>query len=81
MAKTDSIAGMSSKIELSAEIARIALDCPSCCGPVRKAIQRYRDTNKNKQKLPPDGGRSSFAAMNDKSKDGLPTIDYTQQYT
>jgi bacterioferritin-associated ferredoxin len=81
MPKIDSIEGMNSKIELSAEIARIALDCPSCKKHVREVIQRYRDqTIQNNNVISHQGGgRSSLQAMNE-SKDGLTNVYYTSKY-
>ena len=73
---------MISKVELSAEIARIALDCPSCSGPALEAIQRYRGKNKqnnNNNGIGPVRGRSSLPAMNE-SKDGLTNVHYTSKY-
>jgi hypothetical protein len=42
MSKVDSIDEIIAKVELSAEIARIALACPSCQGSVRKLIHKRR---------------------------------------
>jgi hypothetical protein len=48
---TSSIDEIISKVELSAEIARIALACPSCQGSVRNLI--------HKQRAHQDGGPST----------------------
>ena len=46
------------KVELSAEIARIALACPSCCESVRQLI--IRGKNRNCSHNHPEGGPSSY---------------------
>ena len=61
------------KVELSAEIARIALSCPTCKGTVRELIQN-ENVNVN-----PVRGRSSLQAMNE-SKDDLTNVHYTSKY-
>jgi hypothetical protein len=68
------IESMIAKVQLSAKIAQIALACPTCQGPVNKEIQEFKNRNVSHQ----GGGRSSFAAMNDK-RDCI-TNDITPEY-
>jgi hypothetical protein len=76
MTKNISIASMISKTELSAEIARIALACPTCKGHVRDAIICFENQSQNKKvNVNPVRGHSSLATTNE-SKDGL-TNDYS----
>lgn len=76
-----SIDEITAKMELSIEIARIALACPSCGSTVKKLVQRYTsgdietDTNIVTD-LPPVGGHSSFQETNKQ----LDSIEITRQY-
>ena len=45
--KSDSIDEMILKVELGNEIARIALDCPSCRGTIKELIQRRQHFSNN----------------------------------
>jgi hypothetical protein len=70
MAKNGSMEEMIAKVELSAEIARIALACPTCRGPVNKKIQNFKDSHQG-------GGHSSLQATNDI---GVSDVTDRQQY-
>ena len=71
----DSIASMIAKVELSAEIAQIALACHNCNRPVNNAINRFKNRNRNQNQnknVNPVRGHSSLEATNE-SMDGNTT--------
>jgi hypothetical protein len=66
---------MIAKVGLGTRIAKIALTCTTCQGPVNKEIQEFKNNARHQ-----DGGRSSFAAMNDESKEYLSNENSTLEY-
>jgi hypothetical protein len=80
MNETNSVKEMIAKVELSAEIARIALACPTCKGHASKAIERFKNQSKNQNQCAADGGHSLLPATNG-LKDGLTNEYSTHEYT
>jgi hypothetical protein len=82
MSETSSIKYMTAKIELSAEIARIAMAWPSCKGHVVKAVERFRNRKKADSDVgAADGGHSSLLeSATNESMDGLTDVINKRQY-
>jgi hypothetical protein len=57
-------------VELCAEIARIALDCPSCGDPIRQLIIQFKNQNQNENddNINPVRGHSSLAKTNERNR-------------
>ena len=85
--RTKDLKSLTAKIELSAEIARIALQCPSCKGHIVKAVENYKFRNSQGKKVDNDigagaaeGGHSSLLESATNEQDGLTNIVNRQQY-